>query len=189
MAAWQAFEAYEDGDNLTLSKHAALPDVCMRCGVDEPGMFRRLNHFSWTPPAAFFLVCLGWIGIVIIAIALMKRATFYIPLCASCRARWRQGNLVFGLLLLGVAALFVGGIVGGAALFGGEFVFATLLGTFVVGLPAVVVAHRRVLRPNIVWAARITDTHLTLRNVHPKARAAAVRLSQIWGRLEVPPLP
>jgi hypothetical protein len=132
---------------------------------------------------------LGWIGIVIMAIGVMKRATFYIPLCPACRARWRHAHLVFGLLLLGVVALFLGGILGGSALFGEEFVFAILIGTFVVGLPAVATAHRRALRPNIVWAARITETHLTLRNVHPRARAAAVRLSQVWGRLAVPPLP
>jgi hypothetical protein len=170
MAVWQAFEAYEDGDKLTLSKHAALPDVCMRCGVEEPGMYRRLNHFSWIPSAAYFLICLGWIGVVIIAIALMKRATFYIPICAACRARWRHGHLVFGLLLLTVVLLFFAGVYGGLAAFGGEFALAALIGTFVVGLPAIVIAHRRALRPNIVWAARITNTHLTLRNVHPTAR-------------------
>jgi hypothetical protein len=189
MAAWQAFEAREDGPNLTLSKHAALPDVCMRCGLEEPGMFRRLNHFSWVPQAAFFLLCLGWIGIAIIAIRYMKRASFYIPLCATCSAKWKSGQTAFTILLLVVVGLFFGGVLIGPRLFGEAFVGAVFLGTFFVGLPAALVGHRRLVRPNTVWAARISDSHITLANVHPKARAAAVQLSRVWGRLEVPPLP
>jgi hypothetical protein len=186
-APWHPFEAFRQGDVLVLSKSAALPDVCMKCGRHEPGIFRRLVHFSWLPPYAPFLFCLGAIGIVIAFAVLQKRAPFFIPLCADCNARWTRATriMIAPALLLAVTTM--------AVLFGRPLLFdedeaglalALLAGTIACGVVALVVVQRLVVRPCTVWATRIDERYLHAGGVADAAIEAVIELSRTHGRLQ-----
>ena len=183
VADWRPFEAYERGDDLVVSRHAPLADVCMKCGAVEQGLRRRLVTFAWAPSAAFFLVCCGAIGLVILFIAYVKQARFLLPLCPTCDARWRSGTAVMIVGAITLAVGFYAILFSGAAIieYAGGSVLVAVLTLVPFGIIALVVVHRTVVRPRTVWSGHIDSERVTMRGVHPAARTAAIALSQTYG--------
>lgn len=185
-ADWRPFEAYEAGETLVISREAPLPDVCMKCGGVEADMHRRLVSFTWVPPAAFFLLCCGWLGILLIMISFAKQARFYIPLCAACSARWKQGTVLVVLGIAGVLVLFYLLYFAALGTESTEGLVAAVAAIFL-GAPVLLLVYRIVARPRTVWCGRIDPDTLHLCGVDPKARTAAIAMSRTYGR--APPMP
>lgn len=99
----RGYAAHLDGKALVLSHDAPLPDVCLKCGSHD-GITRREVVFSWSPVWVRYLVfCL--IG-VLLQLLMRVRASFIVPLCAPCHARWSHARYAtVGSIVALVAAL------------------------------------------------------------------------------------
>jgi hypothetical protein len=87
--------------NIELRLRAPIPRLCLKCGVTEP-LVERHQLFSWEPgrrsrgPMFWFAL----LGPLAAAIASMRTdpekrtASFHLPLCPRCNARWRTGKLL-----------------------------------------------------------------------------------------------
>jgi len=157
-----------------------FPPVCAMTGAPAE-TWRRFN-FSTAPPYAF------WIGGLIVAAMMSRRASGYLPLT---RASANKLRLYFwtlvALIPIGVVVAFVGLTVAGAS--NGEGVGATLgiLG-FVLGLASLLVGFiglvivRRTLGPT----GKVLEPQpgqyqslIELRNVHPAFVAAVQQLQHM----------
>jgi hypothetical protein len=104
-----------------------LPDVCVRHG--EPAVERRKVSFSSRPPAwSYFLILVGVLLFVIVALAMRKTVVAPAwPFCARCK-ELRSRRLKTGLGLLGAAvAALIGSTVVAATVPGDDTVGATIL--------------------------------------------------------------
>ena len=101
----RGYAAHLDGKALVLSHDALLPDVCMKCGSHD-GITRREVIFSWSPVWVRYLIfCI--IG-VLLQLLMRVRASFIVPLCARCNARWSLARYAtlgsIGALVVALAA-------------------------------------------------------------------------------------
>lgn len=101
----RGYSAHLDGKALVLSHDAPLPDVCMKCGAHD-GITRRAVIFSWSPLWVRYLVfCL--VG-VLLQLLMRVRASFAVPLCMPCNARWARARYAtlgsIGAIVVALAA-------------------------------------------------------------------------------------
>ena len=166
----RGYAARLDGKALVLSHDAPLPDVCMKCGSHD-GITRREVLFSWSPAWVRYLIfCI--IG-VLLQLLMRVRATFVVPLCAPCNARWSHARYAtrgsIGLLVVAlVAANFLQETHPKARFLGlGMFAFAVLV-HFVFVRPRTLPVHH--LDENEIAFSTVNEeaikavsyTHLTL---------------------------
>ena len=155
---------WRDGKNLVMHKQAALPNVCVKSGVEtnETGIPRKL---TWHPPWIAVTILLGLLVYVVLALILTKRAKIRIPLCKQKRSERRTR----------LALWWFAGLAGLAGVTGSLYLIATssddMAGLRAVGLLLSFLSvftgllagqsTSRILRPT-----KITDTHVWLRGVH-----------------------
>lgn len=101
----RGYSARLEGKALVLSHDAPLPDVCMKCGAHD-GITRREVIFSWSPAwVRYAIFCI--IG-VLLQLLMRVRASFVVPLCGSCNARWSLARYAthgsIGALVVALAA-------------------------------------------------------------------------------------
>ncbi len=150
-----------EGDVLVVTKDAALPNVCIKCGTHD-AITRRQAKFQWTPVWARLSIVLCTIGGLIAILVTTKRGSLSLPLCVPCNQRWGQA---VAMLVVGIVAL-VGSIFlltmsredpaiafGG---FGAAFVF------FLVVMLAFV-------KPRMLQVDKIDDREIRLKGFHPGA--------------------
>ena len=172
--AWgapQAPQARMQGSVLVLSKHAQMPQICAKCGVQH-GLTARHTKMSWVPGWAYAMVVFGWaIGLIIMAVT-RKTAQVTVPVCDSCNKRWSQGNLFFGLSFLPAAFLYLLMIVFAGVDLPDAGAACMLLGTLALLVAPIVVAFA-VKRPRAVYPDKIDDHFVYLKGVHTSAAAVA----------------
>jgi len=92
--------AWISGNLLIASHSAVLPPCCVKCGRPaDPNSFSK--KFSWHPQWIYIFVLLGLLLYVIIALAMSKRMTLQIPLCARHLEKYKSLRLAAAILLLG----------------------------------------------------------------------------------------
>jgi hypothetical protein len=166
-----SFQAWIEGDALSVEKEAPLPDCCMKCGSPSIAI-RRNQQFAWTPQWVYLLFLVSGLIAIILALVLQKKGRLHVPLCANCAQRWSQGLL---LLWLSIGWLIVGIIAGGLFLGNDlpEVGVPLMISAFVALIVVAVMNRNRFLR-----AKRIDDRIITLLLVHPTAAQAIVAASQ-----------
>jgi hypothetical protein len=76
---------WRDGGLLVFRKGARLDDRCVKCNATGDGKFLR-RRLSWHPEWIYFLVFLGLLVYVIVALVVRQTATLDIGLCARHRS-------------------------------------------------------------------------------------------------------
>jgi hypothetical protein len=87
---------------------AVLPDRCVNCNAPANG-FRLQKTYYWHHPAWYLLIFVSILIYAIVAMIVRKSATVALPLCATHRARRRNGLLIGWLGFLGGLALLLFG--------------------------------------------------------------------------------
>jgi hypothetical protein len=160
---WQA-GLYRKGKQLVMHKEASLPARCVKS--NQPVEGRRLKRkLVWFHPLIYLSLAAGLLILLILVLVLQKKATIYIGLSQEWWRKRRRAlwiGWVSGLLGLAIVA---GSIVivadphcrtpwvGWGILLG----FVMTLGGGIYGSAA----------SRMVTPARITDTHVWLKGVHP----------------------
>jgi hypothetical protein len=158
------FPAQVDGEAVTVSKEAAWPARCVKCGT-HADLGWRDQRYLWFPSWTYCLLVFGLVPAAIIQWMLTKRAGFTHAICKDCSARWSFARALYSsafcVPVFGGLALVVAGVMknsldliglGGALLFPGLVIFP-------------VAAYWLVLRPRIVRAVFIDDYVVTLAGV------------------------
>jgi hypothetical protein len=161
------FVAQANGKELTVSKHAHLPDVCVKCNATQQ-IQRRAHTFQWAPQWVYMFG--GFLFLL-----LRKTAAMQVPLCQACNARWGKSKLaMIGAVLGFFAALVLGGMVAGAAGDVGGILFLVFLLLGVGGLIAVAVA---VVKPAQLQVKKIDNQVIVLAGVDPGAANSIARIA------------
>ena len=175
------FVAYVQGEDLVVTKLAPLPDVCVKCGTRE-GLARKLKKFTWVSPWVWLLAIVSVLIAAIIAAILQKRGELWLPLCARCKSRWTIATVSMVLTVLGIfAAIFLPLIIAGA-FDAGDAIPILLLVSFVLWIVGLVLVSLLVVKPRTIWPKKIDDRVLTLRGVHPDARAAICQAAAAYAQ-------
>jgi hypothetical protein len=152
---------WRQGTLLVMHKQAPLPEICLKSNQKATRRLKR--NLQWHHPALAFLILVGVLVYVIVALILTKRATIQLPLTEEWYARrksrlliaWSWGLLSLAFIPLGIA-LAVQTEQGGYALL-------AVLG-FVSGLAALIYGQYAC---SLVRPKRITDEYVWLIGVHP----------------------
>jgi hypothetical protein len=83
---------------LVMSKHAPLPDRCIKCNAPTRHTLKR--NLRWHHPALYILIAGGFLFYVILALALSKTATIQVGLCETHAATRKRDILITCLLVL-----------------------------------------------------------------------------------------
>jgi hypothetical protein len=144
---------WREGRVLVMSKMAALPSNCVRCG--EPASERIRRTLSWVHPALALLICAGLIFYVIAYYIARKTASLEVPICERHRSRRRvMTGVGLGLIGLGSLILIVAAVNGS-----GWGILAALLGLLAGSVVAIVGSV-------LVGVKRIDDSFVYLKGVH-----------------------
>lgn len=82
------------------SHGAILPPYCVKCG--RPADLNSFSRkFSWHPQWIYIFVLLALLLYVIIALAMSKRMTLQLPLCARHLEKYKSLRIAAAILLLG----------------------------------------------------------------------------------------
>lgn len=155
----RGYSAHLDGKALVLSHDAPLPDVCMKCGAHD-GITRREVIFSWSPVWVRYLIfCI--IG-VLLQLLMRVRASFVVPLCPSCNARWSHARYA---TLGSIGALVV-------ALAGASFLQETYPKTRFLGagmFAVAVLVHFAFVRPRTLPVHHLDENEIAFKTVNEGA--------------------
>jgi hypothetical protein len=146
---------WRDNDTLVMTKDALLPDQCVKCNAPTHG-FRLKRNLSWHHPALALLIFAGLIIYLIVAVAVSKRATVHIGICAEHLQKRRN------LLIVGWAMLAIG-LITPVIAFANEYVGIALLGMLLVVVSAVWL----VLVARVVKVKTIDDRYVWLKGIDP----------------------
>lgn len=152
------------GESLVVSLDAALPAVCMKCGVRDE-IVRRKVDFQWTPVWARFLVFCA-IGVIIMLVT-RKRASLEVPLCVGCDKRWGAARTVAIVGAVALVAAFV-------LMRTSDEQRAIGLGLLLAAVVAFVATSIVYVRPRVLQAKSIDAAEITLKGVAPAAAQAIV---------------
>lgn len=144
---------WRDNDTLVMTKNASLPDRCVKCNAPAHG-FRLKRNLSWHHPALALLIFVALLIYLVVAMAVSKRATVHLGLCAEHLQR-RRNLLIAGWSLLAI------GLITPVIAFANEYVGIGLLGIGVVAVAAVWL----VLAARVVKVKRIDDQYVWLRGI------------------------
>jgi hypothetical protein len=95
-AVWLDRRAWQEGD---------VPNVCLRCGGPAPDRVRKV--FYWTPYWVYLLIFINLLVMLIVALALRKKRTTWVPLCEKHKGHWRRRQLFIWGSLAGIVAVVV----------------------------------------------------------------------------------
>lgn len=92
--------AWASGNLMIASHDAVLPPYCVKCGRPaDPNSFSK--KFSWHPQWVYIFVLLALLLYVILALAISKRMTLQLPLCARHLEKYKALRSAAAILLLG----------------------------------------------------------------------------------------
>jgi len=95
--------AWAHGNLLIVSRSAALPPFCIKCG--RPAVPERFQKkFSWHPRWVYIFVLIALLIYIILAAVMSKRITLQLPLCAKHLEKYRMLRIAAPVLLLGSIA-------------------------------------------------------------------------------------
>ncbi len=161
---------YRDFDALVMPKFGQLANVCTKCSNPQVAAYPRKN-FSFTPQWVWIAFCVSPLIGAILSGVMRKSAAFNVPLCQSCDAAWKKGNMNLALSFgVGVVTLLIGIGLCAADLeaIGGPLIGFSFLALLVVPL-TVQFAHRR---PRTLWTKKIDDRSVWLMGLHASAADA-----------------
>jgi hypothetical protein len=156
-----------DGDAVTLAKGYALPPLCVKCGTTAD-LRTRTQAFAWFPGWTYFLLVAGLLPMVVVQMAVTKRATLALPVCARCDSRWTTARVLRTLSVVGPVFGGLALAIAGAANDVMPLMGAGFLLVFP-GVLAVIPVELLVQRPRILRATFIDDYWLTLKGFAPEA--------------------
>jgi hypothetical protein len=155
-----------EGDRLIISKIAPLPALCVKCGTTSD-LRGRVQKFAWVPQWTYVIILFGLLPAIIIQAILTKRATFNLPICGACNARWTNarlvnvlgilGSIIGGLLLLGIGLandIPALSVIGGILFFPGFLIIA-------------IVTNITLVKKHTLRAVLIDDHFATLTGLPP----------------------
>lgn len=153
-------EVWRNNSTLVFNKNALLPDRCVKCNSPADGS-RLKRKLSWHHPALYLLILAGFLVYVILAVALSKRATVELGLCAD-HIRKRRKAMLIGWLLL------VTGISGAILGIAYDYIMVLIVGLALVpvGLVWLVVVAR------VVTVKKIDDRFVWLKGINRDYLAA-----------------
>jgi hypothetical protein len=158
---------WRDSDTLVMTKDALLPDRCVKCNAPAYG-FRLKRNLSWHHPALALLIFVALLIYIVVALAVSKRATVHLGVCAEHMQRRRN------LLIVGWALLAIG-LITPVIAFRNEYVGIGLLGIALVMVAAVWL----VLVARVVKVKRIDDRYVWLKGIDPNYLAQFPSLSGV----------
>lgn len=166
-----------------------LPMVCMRCG--EPATVVKTKQMSYYPRGLFLLVLAGVLGIIILvvlALALRKRARLQAPLCDQHQNHWTirlaiNWAAAIAIIFLGIAGVVLLILLDDAGPGPGDILFPLLcsggLFLFIGVLILLAILQNTSIRPD-----DITATHILLNGVSD-AFVTAVEEAEIERRVRL----
>jgi|GEM_PF-2359410 len=157
-----------------------LPRVCVITGQTEGITFRPVK-FAWYPRWLLIFVPVAALIVLLIAMALTKRAKGTLPFSEEGWARWQRAKLLFGLSLLGTIAILVGGITAFAGRSDGSPILVAVLLAILLPL----VAYLAVMKGRVPQAKRIDERNLTL-SIPSESAAATITAHLSFGRRQSP---
>ena len=111
---------WRDNKTLVMTRDAQLPDQCVKCNAPAHG-FKLKRKLSWHHPALYVIILVAWIIYLVLAMALSKRATVFLGLCAE-HVKRRQTFLIIGWAMLAL------GLISAILAFANEYAGVGLLG-------------------------------------------------------------
>jgi hypothetical protein len=154
-----------EGNLVTVSKGHVWAPLCLKCGASAD-LRGRVQAFSWYPGWTNFLLLVGLLPAVIVQSILTKRASFNLPLCGACNARWTQARTLRTLAFI-VPLVGGRGLVTLGAVFAKEAGIVGVLGflLFFPGILVVIPIELLLVKPRTLRAMFIDDHVVTLRGV------------------------
>lgn len=154
---------WREGNLLVMRKEATLPDRCVKS--NEPTTRSLKRNLTWHHPAIYFVVLVNLIIYAIVALIVQKRAKIAVGLSDKWFTRRRRAIIIGWTTAVLASILFCSGTVmlSGVRPDNGLGGLALAVAT-VLGLGGIIYG---VVRSRIVTPARITDTHIWLKGVHP----------------------
>ena len=156
-----------------------FPPVCAMCG--QPAETWRKFNFSTAPPWAF------WVGGVILATAMARRASGYLPMTRACVQklrlfRWSFAGVLLLALVCWIAAIAIGSSLGTDPTWNGVATILLLVGVllFLFGLVAVIVARNMYGPTGKVREQQYGQYEpvIELQRVHPNFAMAVQQMQQ-----------
>jgi hypothetical protein len=89
---------YRHGKTLVIPTGAALPPTCVKCGLPISGQYVTKN-FRWHPSWVYFLILIGLLFYVVLALVMQKTARVAVPFCTQHRS-WRTNMYIIAAVLL-----------------------------------------------------------------------------------------
>lgn len=131
--------ACRNGKRLVVSRGAALPANCVKCGAPAQRPWRK--KFYWHHPAYYLLILPSLLIYAIVAIIIRKSMELNVPLCEIHHGERRRYNILAAVLMLGAvpAGFIIGeffsagagiGWLVGALMFIAGAVFLAIAGSF-----------------------------------------------------------
>lgn len=94
---------WRDNKTLVMSKDAQLPDQCVKCNAPANG-FKLKRKLTWHHPALYVVILVAWIIYLVLAMALSKRATVFLGLCAE-HVKRRKTFLLIGWTMFAIGVI------------------------------------------------------------------------------------
>jgi hypothetical protein len=155
-----------EGAAVTIAKAYALPPLCVKCGTTAD-LRTRNQAFAWFPAWTYLLLFLGLLPMVLVQMAVTKRANLVLPICAPCNSRWTTGRV---LRTLSIVIPVLGGLAVAIAGAVNDSVSVMLAGFLLIfpGVLAVIPVELLVQRPRILRATFVDDYFVTLKGFSPQ---------------------
>jgi DNA-directed RNA polymerase subunit RPC12/RpoP len=104
-AAGGAAGPWRDGKYLVVTPHGPMPTCCVKCGGPAEKTLRKT--LTWHHPALYFIILVGLLVYLIVALIVRKTAKLQVPVCSQCMARRRRNIAIAWLsFLVGVGLIF-----------------------------------------------------------------------------------
>jgi hypothetical protein len=98
---------FRDGDFLVVRDGAVLPPVCLR--TNEPAgedSWRKKVTLTWSPPWVFLLILINILVMLVVMLAIQKKARITYSLCTAARAAIVRNRSIGFFLFLMALVLF-----------------------------------------------------------------------------------
>jgi hypothetical protein len=91
---------FRQGKILVVPSGSHLPELCVKCGAPASGK-PLTKTFSWHSAGYYFLIFIGLIVYVIVALVVQKKARIDVPFCEAHRSWRTRMNIAGAVLLIG----------------------------------------------------------------------------------------
>jgi hypothetical protein len=161
-----------------------VPALCMKCG--EPAAFQLNKKFQWNPGWVYFILLVGVLPFVIVALVMTWRRRVCTPFCDRHRGYWRFRTIfMLGGVLVILAAVITVGVSVSERMLTPPLDMAALVA---VALLAILwLFSAAIIQSTSIRATEITHERITLAGVHPIYVAAVHKLQDHSDAQELDP--